>query len=816
MADSEEQTRLVPLKQPTVVQRQTIVGTQLAEGGSSYAPYVKPALQMSFRLSELNARLAVDYPDQFKEPLRPVIYIPCTGEIRPFTRTPHSMNPYVPDAVHNYLEDGIPLTPNMNVGYLGLTDSRNVISNSRLVEKRFKLTGKKATAWMEICITLAPQCPCRACMHVNTTFNYHNNKHIDNSTGNIEYLCTKAIHEQHANSMGYVDCIVSHDLAPTMITYDGSDVIPGNYIEKIVYCVKVEDEISRMILATTSTKYAMTAGVMIENTETIKFGEESKKSSYGSCPVAQEAGVIIIPNWEQIRSDLIPHAVKHKKTFSDIPAFSVMRNCPMCNLPSNSMMTVCKNCCKTNVGTQQGVVGYINGGAKDYLQTSFLFTQEARENRDTQPNGMIFNGTTGESVPSTKVQRIMQKKGRYLYEGTRTASHNQVFTSIGVPKEMDYRYIGTVAFANEKNDAKMQKKKSKDSARAFRRWAGGNTAPFSEERGRVPDMAGRVTAAIRHLLNASRCSDGIPQRDVFEQLVKGEGITPLCSDIDQSKKIFAEEYAKKHAGAVTGTNFVYARAIKVWKGNETVTDYIPVTYEIEDTGEVLGWSPSQVMEPYNIQEFNDFMQYMEDTWDFKYNRMQRDILFVAMSAVSDMLKADPLLYFEMFKYVNTQYHRAQTVVYRHTKYDIDQRTGLRSPYGPDGKFGMDHRSIDDEKLTEEAKLWKEKQINAWCLMIFKCTRKQADVKEYENMRDYSDETMKIIREWDIIRKDELFAKDEEVHSNMMKVAATLLFVTNPFLLDLGEMYTPRYRDEVMRYIVTKARLTMGMLLVPDQ
>ena len=180
MVDSEEQPRLVPLKQPTVVQRQTIVGTQLAEGGSSYAPFVKPALQMSFRLSELNARLAVAYPDQFKAPLQPVIYIPC-NKIRPLTRTPHSMNPYVPDAVHNYLENGIPIEPNMNVGYLGLTDSRNVISNSRLVEKRFKLTGNKATAWLEIYITLAPQCQCRECMHVNTTFNYHNNKHMDNS-----------------------------------------------------------------------------------------------------------------------------------------------------------------------------------------------------------------------------------------------------------------------------------------------------------------------------------------------------------------------------------------------------------------------------------------------------------------------------------------------------------------------------------------------------------------------------------------------------------------------------------------------------------
>ena len=48
-----------------------------------------------------------------------------------------------------------------------------------------------------------------------------------------------------------------------------------------------------------------------------------------------------------------------------------------------------------------------------------------------------------------------------------------------------------------------------------------------------------------------------------------------------------------------------------------MTDYIPVTYEIEERGEVLGWSPAQVMEPYDTESCDSFMKYMEDNWGFR-------------------------------------------------------------------------------------------------------------------------------------------------------------------------------------------------------
>ena len=43
------------------------------------------------------------------------------------------------------------------------------------------------------------------------------------------------------------------------------------------------------------------------------------------------------------------------------------------------------------------------------------------------------------------------------------ASHNKEHASVETPREMDSRYIGSV-YANEKNETKMPKKKSKQAA----------------------------------------------------------------------------------------------------------------------------------------------------------------------------------------------------------------------------------------------------------------------------------------------------------------------------------------------------------------
>ena len=223
-------------------------------------------------------------------------------------------------------------------------------------------------------------------------------------------------------------------------------------------------------------------------------------------------------------------------------------------MPSNSTMVVCRTCCTMNIDRDTD-----RPFLRNNLKTSFVYTQADRENVEGKPNGISFDGSTGEPIHSTRVQNILAAKGQYLHEATRSTSHNQGLLAMDKPREMDSDFIGANVIANEKNDQKPIKSSSKVFAKHIRRFVGGTTAPMFDERSRVNDMQKRVTTAARVMLNAARYSAGVDERSTIEQLREGKDVTPSFEGIDDSKRKFVRDFVKTDLGAVDGTKFAYVR-----------------------------------------------------------------------------------------------------------------------------------------------------------------------------------------------------------------------------------------------------------------
>ena len=61
-----------------------------------------------------------------------------------------------------------------------------------------------------------------------------------------------------------------------------------------MYCVREGKNVSRRNIATQSVKYAMVAGIKVENASTNQFGIGADKSSYGTSHIAVEDGLSLI------------------------------------------------------------------------------------------------------------------------------------------------------------------------------------------------------------------------------------------------------------------------------------------------------------------------------------------------------------------------------------------------------------------------------------------------------------------------------------------------------------------------------------------
>ena len=149
-----------------------------------------------------------------------------------------------------------------------------------------------------------------------------------------------------------------------------------------------------------------------------------------------------------------------------------------------------------------------------------------------------------------------------------------------------------------------------------------------DERSRVNDMHKRVTSAIRVLLNAAKYSAGVDERNTIEQLREGKPVTPNFEGIDDSKRKFVRDFVKTNLGAIDGTKFAYVRVHTIMQDGVKQREYTSVLDDIKvDDTEVLPWSPSQIMEPWNREQFNHFVdKYLIEVKGFEYEEMEKDIL----------------------------------------------------------------------------------------------------------------------------------------------------------------------------------------------
>ena len=137
-------------------------------------------------------------------------------------------------------------------------------------------------------------------------------------------------------------------------------------------------------------------------------------------------------------------------------------------------------------------------------------------------------------------------------------------------------------------------------------------------------------------------------------------------------------------GAVDGTKFAYVRAHTIMQDGVKQRAYTSVLDDITvDDTEVRPWSPSQVMEPWNREQFNHFVDnYLIDVKGFEYDEMQKDILFAAMSAVQEMLEPNPDDGNNLNRMLHSRFHRYQAALANYMQYEKDPRTELSVPVGP--------------------------------------------------------------------------------------------------------------------------------------